>query len=388
MSHHVLYLVNDAAFFLSHRLALAEAARAAGFRVSVATGPSEATREIVAMGFEHTELPMTRSGTNPFNELRLLISIAKLFRSTRPDLVHTVTIKPVLYGGLLARLLRVPAIVAAVTGMGFLFTEQRNGPARRLAEVLYRVSLSHPNGRVILQNKDDWRNLVELRALQERQGVLIPGSGVDLDAFVPTPLPEGPPLVLFPARMLWDKGAGEFVEAARMLRARGSIARFVMVGPSDTGNPTAVGSEQLEAWQAEKNVEWWGARSDMPAIFARASLVVLPSYREGMPKVLLEATAAGRAIVTTDVPGCRDVIDSGKNGLLVPVRDAHALAGAIECLSSDRRRLEDMGRAGRQLAERSFGLEQVVASHMDVYDTLLKSAKTRRHPRNRPDQNK
>lgn len=372
MSRHILFLVNDAAFFVSHRLPLAEAARSAGFRVSVATGPGERTHDVVASGFEHHELPMTRSGTNPFAELRLLLAIARLYRSVRPDLVHLVTIKPVLYGGILARALRVPATVAAVTGMGYLFTDQRNGYARKMAEMLYRVALGHSNGRVIVQNNDDRRYLAEIGALQECKSVLVPGSGVDLAVFAPTPLPTGAPLVLFPARMLWDKGAGEFVAAARMLRDQGSDAKFVMVGPCDPDNPAAVSQEQLEKWQAESVVEWWGPRADMPAVFAEASLVVLPSYyREGMPKVLLEAAAAGRAIITTDAPGCRDVIDSGKNGMLVPVRDAHVLASAIDSLLKDRERLAGMGLAGRIVAERCFGIERVVATHVQIYNTLL-----------------
>lgn len=363
--------MNDAAFFVSHRLVLAQAARAAGYRVVVATGPGQASQTIIDSGLEHRELPMTRSGTSPIAEVRLLFAIARLFRTVRPDLVHLVTIKPVLYGGILARVLRVPARVAAVTGMGYLFTESRKSLTRKIAEILYRLALNHPNGCVIFQNNEDWQYLVDIRALEKDQGTLIPGSGVDLATFQPTDLPEGPPIVLFPARMLWDKGAGEFVEAARALRGNGSTARFVMVGPCDPENPAAVSREQIESWQNEGIVEWWGARNDMPQVLASANLVVLPSYREGMPKVLLESAAAGRAVLTTDVPGCRDAIDPGRSGMLVPPQNAQALASAIEQLLADRTRLGEMGHAGRDLAKRIFGIDRVIDAHLTIYHDLL-----------------
>ncbi|MEQ9566788.1 MAG: glycosyltransferase family 4 protein [Pseudomonadales bacterium] len=373
MGAHILYVVNDSGFFVSHRLVLAQAARAAGYRVTIAAGPGGAEDEIVAAGFEYRALPINRGAVKPLGELRLILAIAALYRSVRPDLVHLVTIKPALYGGILARLLRVPAVVVAVTGMGYLFTGERRSFIRRAAEYLYRSALLHTNGRVILQNEADWQVLVELRALREGCGVLVPGSGVDLSVFSPCPLPPGAPIVLLPARMLWDKGIGEFVEAARIIQARGIDARFVLVGPSDPDNPSAIGTNQLDAWQCDGVVEWWGMRKDMPAVMASASLVVLPSYREGMPKALLEAAAAGRAIVTTDVPGCRDVVEPGENGEMVPARDARALADAIYSLLSNRDQLERLGRRSRVIAENRFGVADIVAAHMAIYNELCEN---------------
>ncbi|MDZ7809389.1 MAG: glycosyltransferase family 4 protein [Arhodomonas sp.] len=293
----------------------------------------------------------------------------------RPDLVHLVTIKPVLYGGLMARLLRVPAAVAAISGMGFLFTGGRRGPARRAAELLYRLALGHGNGRVMVQNTTDRDGLRAMGALRRGQEVLIPGSGVDLDRFRPVPLPDGEPLVVLPARMLWDKGVGEFVAAAVRLRDRGVAARFALVGAHNETNPAAVPLETLQQWRREGAVEWWGQQEDMPAVLGAASVVVLPSfYGEGVPKALLEALAAGRAVVTTDHPGCRDVVDDGVNGRLVPVRDAEGLADAIAGLLADRDRLEALGLAGRRMAEERFGVERVVAAHMAVYEALGEKA--------------
>lgn len=366
----ILFVVNDAAFFVSHRLPLALAARGSGYEVIVATGGKEGADEIRRAGLEYRSLPLRRGGANPLRELKLVFAIARLFREVRPDIIHLVTIKPVLYGGLLSRLMRVPGVVMAVSGMGYLFVDRRSGVLRRMAEVLYRYALNHPNGTVIVQNVSDRDQLRDMGALRRGQDVLIPGSGVDLEQYAASDVPDGVPLIVLPARMLWDKGVGEFVEAARMLRGRGINARFALVGPCDTENPAGVPLYQLEDWKESGVVEWWGARSDMPRVYSMASLVVLPSYREGLPKALLEAASSARAIVTTDAPGCRDVVEDGVNGRLVPVRDVGALAGAIAELISDREVLIRMGRRGREKAETNFGLTKVVEMHMNVYRSL------------------
>ncbi|SEL60746.1 Glycosyltransferase involved in cell wall bisynthesis [Ectothiorhodospira marina] len=301
-----------------------------------------------------------------------MLAIARLVRREQPDILHLVTIKPVLYGGIAARLLGVPGVVSAISGMGYLFTEGRSGLLQRLSRLMYRLALRHPHGRVIVQNEADRDALRAMGALREGADVLIPGSGVDLDVYSPSPIPSGDsPIVLLPARMLWDKGVGEFVEAARQLLEQGVKARFVLAGPYDPHNPAAVPEGQLQTWQAQGPVEWWGQQEDMPRVLAAASLVVLPSYyREGVPKALLEALACGRPVVTTDAPGCRDVVEPGKNGELIPVRDAAALARAIGELLSDRSRLEAMGRYGRLKAEREFGVERVVEAHLAIYRSL------------------
>lgn len=371
MSGRLLFIVNDSAFFVSHRLALAIAAKQAGYEVIVATGGGQCRDEITCAGLKYIRLPLSRGGMNPLAEARLLYSMVSLYWSVRPDLVHLVTIKPVLYGGILARLLRVPGVVAAISGMGYLFTDDHRSLVRYMVQGLYRFALGHRNSRIIFQNNSDKAALQDLGALRPGYDVLIPGSGVDLSVFTPAPLPEGVPLVVLPARMLRDKGVVEFIEAAQILRNRGVPWRFVLVGPADPDNPTAVPLVQLEAFQKDSVIEWWGYCDDMPSVFADASLVVLPSYREGMPKALLEAAAAGRAIVTTDAPGCRDVVEPEKNGLLVPVKEPEALASAIEQLLTDRERLVEMGRNSRKKAEDEFGIERVVEAHLHIYKILM-----------------
>jgi glycosyltransferase involved in cell wall biosynthesis len=301
----LVVVVNDAGFLLSHRLPVVLGARAAGWDVHLAL-PRAAGRvdELEALGFPVHDLPLDRRGMNPWAEARLLARLLALYRALQPPTVHHVTVKPVLYGSLAARVAGVPRVVNAVSGLGYLHLARgwRARLARRAVHALYRVAFDSPGVRVIFQNPDDRDAYVGAGLVRAERACLVAGgSGVDLVRFRPTPEPAGCPVVMLPARLLRDKGVGEFVEAARALRARGVVARFVLVGETDA-NRAAVPRAELTALAAEGVVEWWGRREDMPVALAEATLVVLPSYREGCPKVLLEAAACGRAMVTTDVP--------------------------------------------------------------------------------------
>jgi len=371
----LLIAVNNPAFFCSHRLPIALAAQDAGWEVHIATAPepAEAVAAIREAALPHHPIPLSRSGTHPLEELRTLRALYRLYRRLQPDVLHHVTIKPVVYGGLVARLARCPAVVSAVSGLGYLFTGEslRHRALRAVAVRLYRAALRHPCSRVIFQNPDDRATLERLGVTTPAQPVMIRGSGVPLDRFHAAPEPEDTPLVLLPARMLRDKGVVEFVEAARTLQAEGVAARFVLAGGLDPGNPAALAVETLQAWVREGVVEWWGHCEDMAAALRGSHLVVLPSYREGLPRALIEAAATGRAAVTNDVPGCRDVVSDGDNGLLVPPRNGAALAGAIRALLADPERRRAMGRRGRERAEAEFSVEEVVQRHLAVYEALL-----------------
>jgi glycosyltransferase involved in cell wall biosynthesis len=242
---------------------------------------------------------------------------------------------------------------------------------RWLVGGLYRVALGHNNLKVVFQNPDDRDSLSKLAHLKDSKVEMIRGSGVDLIQYSYSPLPLGVPVVLLAARLLADKGVREFVQAARFLKQQGVSARFCLVGSIDPANPASLPDTELTQWANDGVVELWGQRSDMPAVLSSAHLVVLPSYREGLPKVLLEAAACGRAIVTTDVPGCRDAIDPSVTGLLVPVRNAEAIADSLKDLINDRARCQAMGNAGRALAERAFDVRQVVAGHLRIYQKLI-----------------
>ncbi|WP_187287965.1 glycosyltransferase family 4 protein [Spiribacter salinus] len=367
----LLFVVNDPQSFLLFRLALALEAQKVGFEVSIATGPGVGAERIIRHGLPHYPLPMTSAGTRPLKDLQTLLAIGRLFRQLRPDLVHLVTTKPVIYGGLMARLTRVPAMVSAIAGLGFLFTRERRSLTRWLVERLYPLALHHPNSTVIVQNESDRAVLDGLGALPGGEAVLMPGSGVSLDEFVATPMPAGHPIVVLPGRMTSDKGVGEFVEAARQLQRRGVEARFVLVGDHKSENPSAIPQRTLERWVNEGVVEWWGHQPDMPSVMQQSTLVVLPSYREGMSKALLEGLATGRPIVTTHAPGCRETVEDGWNGLIVKPGDVDALALAIEALLNDPARCALMGQRGREKAEAEFDIQRVVDRHMGVYQALV-----------------
>ena len=369
----ILYVVNDGPFFLSHRLPLALAARDAGYEVHVATPAWPGAEHLRAQGLVFHDIPLLRRGTRPFQELKGFMALLRLYRGLRTDIVHHVTIKPVLYGGIAARMAGVPAVVSAVPGLGYVFINRgaRIAVVRRLVMCVYRLALRQRRLRVIFQNPDDMVLFVKQGLVRRGDGVLIRGSGVDMENFSPRPEAPGTPVVLLASRMLWDKGVGEFVEAAHRLREAGVAARFVLVGDTDPGNPAAIPRTQLEAWRDAGAVEWWGHQADMQEVFAAAQVVCLPSYREGVPKVLIEAAACGRPSVATDVPGCREIVRHEVNGLLVPPRDAQALADALRRLVEDPDLRARLGRAGRDIAVAEFSLRRVIDETLGVYSDLL-----------------
>ena len=376
----LLFVVNEAYFFVSHRLPIALEAQRRGYDVHVAApddhvwAPSDYSVEDLARhGLTYHRIPISRRGTSPWQELRTFMAILGLYRRLRPDIVHHLTIKPNLYGGLAARLTGVAGVVYAITGLGQMFVSSQGlqRSLRPFVLAFMRIAFGHGNAKVIVQNKSDQEFLVRNRVAAIENTVLIQGSGVDLDQF--TPVPEGPgdPVVVLPSRLIWEKGVQEFADAARQLRRDGVRARFALVGNTHPSNPRAVPEETLRAWDAAGDVEWWGRREDMPQVMAESHIVCLPSqYGEGVPKVLLEAAAAGRPVVATDTPGCREVIDDGAEGLLVPPGDSAALAEALRKLleSPDQRRAK--GAAGRQRAARELGIDQVVARTVQVYIDL------------------
>lgn len=369
----LLFIVNDPDFFLSHRLPIAQGATKIGYEVHVATKAGAGTEHILALGLKHHRISLSRSGKNPFAELRTVWAIFKLLRNIKPDVVHLVTIKPVLYGGIAARLLNVPSVVAAFPGLGFIFTTAwlKAQPMRSVVGVLYRLALGKRNLIALFQNSDDRSVLLQLGAVSPDKTILIPGSGVNLLEYSAVPESEGIPVVTMAARLLWDKGVGEFVEAARLLNEKGVSARFVLAGDTDPENPASITKAELDAWRGKGHVEVLGFCRNIPEIFSTSNIVVLPSYYgEGLPKVLVEAAACGRAVITTDMPGCRDAIEPDVTGLLVPARDAVALANAIQRLVEDKPLRHRMGKAGRELAERKFAIEKIVDAHLEIYRSL------------------
>lgn len=374
MNRKLLFVVNVDWFFLSHRLPIALQAIRQGYQVHIATSLTDKLEELERNGLVVHQLALDRSSARLGDAWRAVKQLWRIFRAVRPDVVHLVTIKPVLLGGLVARVAGVPAVVFAVSGLGRVFVSKgmRASVRRYLVGGLYRLALRHRNVKVIFQNPVDRSSLVRLADIPNRMVAMIRGSGVDLNQYRVAPIPPGIPVVVLAARLLADKGIVEFATAARLLKQRGCDARFVLVGMVDKGNPLSLTTAEISAWVHTGLVEWWGYRADMPQVLANARLVVLPSYYgEGLPKILIEAAACGRVVVTTDHPGCRDAIESGVTGILVPVRNAIALADAIEDLINDPLRCQVMGNAGRALAEKAFDIQQVVAAHLEIYEELL-----------------
>jgi glycosyltransferase involved in cell wall biosynthesis len=374
----LLFLLNDAPFFVTHRLSLAEAAIARGSLVHVAAPPdAEAALRIESTGATFHPIPLRRGGTNLFGEARLISVFHQLIRSLRPDLVHAITMKPVIYGGTAARIAIAPAAVFSVTGLGHLFLTEswKARLLRSLVRKLFGLALHHPNSRTIFQNQDDLEMFVSEGSVPEATSVIVPGTGIDLDLFCPRKEERsGPLVVMFPARLIGEKGLREFAEAAGELKRAGSTARFVMVGRSDPENPSDIGADQITAWEQEGWIENWGFHDTMPDTLRKADVVCLPSYREGAPRCLIEALATGLPIVTTDSIGCRDMIDDSKNGLLVPVKDGPATARAIARILDDSDLRVAMGHHSRQMAEQTFAVGQFVTATFAVYGEVLKPA--------------
>ena len=355
------------------------AARDAGFAVTVACPLTERAGAIRAENIRVLPLALKRGRVSPLADLRTFIALALLYRAERPDIVHAVALKPVLYGAAAARLMRVPVFVGALTGLGYVFSSDdlRARLLRPLVRMGLRWALGGERSTCIVQNPDDRAFLAGLGVNQSRI-VAIAGSGVDTARFAPSPEPEGPLRIAMVSRLLWDKGVGEFVEAARSARAQRPDLRFVLIGAPDDGNPAAVPLAQLEAWRDEGIIEWHGHRDDIPAVWKDSHVAVLPSYyAEGLPKALLEAASSGRPIVAADAPGSREIARDGESALLVPPRDAAALAAAILRLADDAALRARLGACGRRLVEREYSEGRIAAETLALWRHLLALA-TRR----------
>ena len=321
-------------------------------------------------GYKWKEIKLSRSGINPFNEIWTIIRLTQLYQRERPDLVHHFTSKCVLYGSIAAKFAGVTRIVNSVTGMGYVFTKNNllTFFLKPFVNFFYKIALT--NSRVIFQNQKDIDYFISHQMIKGSQCALIPSSGVDIEKFCPAPYQNGDPLIVLPARMLKDKGIEEFVEAATLLKNKGVKARFALVGMPDQGNPSSISEFQLKIWSSSEKIEYWGWQEDMVSVYQKASVVCLPSYREGLAKGLIEAAACGRALVASDIPGCREVVMQGVNGYLVPTKQAVPLADAIERIITDKRLMARMGKESRKIAVRDFSVEKINRETIFEYNKL------------------
>lgn len=371
----VLLFANTDWYLYNFRLSLAKALRDQGHHVVLLSPPGDCGPKLREMGFEWFSLPMARKSLNPFREFLLLWWLVRFFKRQKPDLVHGFTIKSAVYGLIAARLAGVSARVGSIAGMGYVFISQ-DLLARVLKPVVriaFRLAFGGSGARLIVQNPDDFSLISSSGFVRSNQIFLIPGSGVDCDRFTPAleKRKDRPFRVLLPARLLWDKGIGEYVRAAAALKAACPEIKFLIAGDRDPGNPACIPESQIQTWVDQGLIKALGHVSDMADLYQSVDLVVLPSYREGLPKGLIEAAACALPLITTDVPGCREVVTHRVDGLLVPVKDAKSLAAAIRELYADPVLRNRLGRAAREKTLREFDQKIIVRQTLDVYQAVL-----------------
>ena len=363
-----LLFANTDWYLYNFRLSLAKALQQQGFDVVLLSPPGKYGPLLKDAGFTWIQFPLSRRGMNPFYEILTILRLAKIYQSINPDIVHHFTIKCILYGSAAAKMIRIKKIINAVTGLGYLFMENdiKTAFLRLIVNPFYRIALV--NTWVIFQNPDDKEKFINNKLVDNAHSRIIRGSGVDVSEFHCHEEPPDPPLVLLASRMLWSKGIADFVEAARIIRVTGVQARFVLVGDSYPDNPDSIPGQQLLDWQLEGAVEWWGWHDDMAEIMQKCHIFCLPSsYREGVPRALIEAAATCRAIVTTDITGCREIVKDGLNGYLVPPKDPQALAGRILDLIQNPQLRSEMGKFGREVVRREYSDQTVISETLQLY---------------------
>ncbi len=372
----IVYLVTEDWYFWSHRLNLAEAARKQGYEIIVITNADEYKARIIAKGFTLIPLRLPRSVGTLFQELQSIIRLVRLYKQSGPDIVHHIALKPVISGSIAAWLAGVPHVINSYTGLGYLFTSGSLSSRFFISVVapLMSIILRGKKFHSIVQNSDDEKILSGHNLINKQQTVLIRGSGVDTTVFkYSAEIVTDRPIVLFASRLLRDKGIIEYIEAIKLLGNRGVVAKFIVVGDLDEANPTSITQAELGSWIKEGIIEWWGQRDDMHEVFRQVHIVCLPSYREGLPKVLLEAAACGRPIVATNVPGCREVVIDGVNGLLVPAKDSVNLAEAVSRLLGSSELRIRMGEAGRRHITENFDMDIINSATIGLYNGLTTS---------------
>ena len=374
MQKRLFIVVNRDFFFLSHRLPVATAALEAGYDVTIVSEDTGVSHKIREAGLKTINLPINKAGTNMKDEVKTLFFLYKLFRREKPDIVHLVGLKTMLWGSIACRLAGVKAMVSAVCGLGVLFDE-KHAQSFMTQAILKVMRITHHKKRlrVIFQNNDDKGIFQDAKIVNDSQCAFTNGSGINLQNYDYTPEPtEGPIKIIFTARMVEDKGTLVLIEAAKKLEPeyKGKI-QFLLCGGLDT-NPNGITKEMLESRCDGEYIKWLGHRKDVLELLKQSHIMAFPSwYREGLPKSVIEAEAIGRPIVTTDSVGCRDTVIDGKNGFLIPIKDSNALADALKKLIDSKELRETMGKNAREFAVNKFDIKDVTDVHLDVYKTIL-----------------
>jgi glycosyltransferase involved in cell wall biosynthesis len=379
MKKKLLILVNELSFFISHRFEIAEAAINKGYDVKIAYGElgNMTKRKLSKIKIDCFQVPLHRGVTNPFKELVSIIALYQIFKKLKPDIVHLVTIKSYLYGGIAARFSHVKCVVSAVAGLGIIFNNRQllYKILRKILFPIFYLAFSHRNQKIIVQNLHDKKILVSWGVVDKKKIEVFPGSGVNLDKFIKIneKYTNKKITICLASRLIRDKGIYDFIDASKILKKRGIESKFLLAGSIDIKNPNSLSEKEMKNIQKDNFLEVVGFIKDIPTLYAKSHIVCLPSYYgEGIPKTLIEAAAASRAIVTTDHPGCRDAVIPNKTGLLVPIQNPKKLADVLQWLIEHPKDRIAMGKAGRKLAEKKFNLKKIVQMHLDIYGLLLK----------------
>ena len=370
-----LFVVNVDWFFLSHRLDIGLKLLSMGYEVHIAAQETSIENKKILKdhGFIFHNIPLERGKTNFVKEILLFISLCFLFNKIKPEIIHLVTIKPVMFGGIASRIVNSNSVVSAISGLGYVFTSKGllSYIRRKVIGMLYLFATNHRNQKIIFQNDDDLDLISKFNPRIKQKATLIRGSGVDLNKYINSLQSFTKPRVLMASRLLIDKGVFEYVEAAGVVKDMNLDIEFLLAGDIDLDNPNSLTPQQLDLIKKSKVIEYIGYQDNINNLMASVNIVCLPSYREGFPKVLIEAAACGRAVITTDIPGCRDAILDGKTGCLVPVKNSNALANAIIHLISNKQLCLDMGSEARIYAEKKFSVNDIVKQHLEVYQSLI-----------------
>tara|TARA_Y100000768_G_scaffold388831_1_gene387674 strand:+ start:29056 stop:30192 length:1137 start_codon:yes stop_codon:yes gene_type:complete len=371
----ILFIVSEDWYFVSHRFELAKEAISKGYEVSLLTNVYSHKKVIESAGINLLPWSLQRNSYNPIKEIKSILQIFYAINLIKPSLVHSVALKPILYSSIASKFTYIKSIVFAFAGLGYLFTSNKFliKMARLPLLIALRVLMKNDHSNFIFQNQDDIDTFMDLKIANESNVYLIPGSGVNTNRFYPDSqkIEESVPIIILPARLLWDKGIGDFVEAAKILRNKDFTARFVLVGQPDPHNLANIPQSKIDEWVSSKIIEYWGFQEDMPKIFNQSTIVCLPSYREGFPKVLLEAASCSKPIIATDVPGCRQAVHHNKSGLLVPPRNPKALAETIEKMINDEELCKKMGEFGLKRVHSELSQEIISKKTFLVWEKII-----------------
>jgi glycosyltransferase involved in cell wall biosynthesis len=375
MSARLVYVVSEDWVFVSHRLSLAKQAIANGFDVIAITHIDKHEDILRSSGLKVINVNFSRSFKKPFSDVVSIYKLIKLFSQLKPDVIHNVGLKVSLISSIAASFSKVPVVINAYTGLGYVFSS--SDKLAKMIVLFLNPALRYLNGRentwAVFQNKDDRKIFENNNLINESKTILIKGSGVDANEFSFSGESEEPIIIMLASRMLWDKGVGEFVDASKLLKLKYPEVRFVLVGDIDEQNPMSLTKDIIDAWVDEGVVEWWGHKQTMSKTLKLAHVVVLPSYREGLPKVLLEAASVGRALIAADVPGCREIVRNEVNGYLVEVKNAACLAEAIKKLILNKELRMEMGKKGREIVEKELSSEIINEQFINLYQSSINS---------------